>query len=79
MKLPLNETTTFKAGDLPAGVDIFTVRQLAKIFRTSSQHWINQIECGQLAAVDLRTPGTTKSMLRIPRAALVKLLDKQAT
>ena len=65
-----------RACDLPASGDIFTVRQLARIFGTSHQHWINQIECGKLHAVDLRSPGTTKSMYRIPRAALVDFLEK---
>ena len=79
MTLSQPKTTSFHACDLPDGVEIFTVRQLARIFGTSPQHWINQIECGQLPAVDLRSPGATKSMLRIPRSALVSLLEKQAT
>lgn len=61
---------------LPAGIESFTVRKMAALFGTSHQHWINQIECGKLRAVDLRSPGAMKSMYRIPRASLIDYLDK---
>ena len=63
---------------LPPGVEMFTIPQLSKIFAASQVYWTGQIECGQLFAVDLRSPGTTKSMLRVPRAALVAFLEKRA-
>lgn len=65
------------AFNLPAGVEVFTVPQLSKLFAASDGYWLGQIECGQLFAVDLRSHGTTKSMLRIPRAALVAFLEKR--
>lgn len=64
---------------LPSGMESFTVRFLASWFRTSSQHWIKLVENGHLKAVDLRTPGSSKSMIRIPRAELEAFLkSKQA-
>jgi hypothetical protein len=65
--------------NLPPGVQMFTISQLAKIFSSSDQHWIAQVESGQLFALDLRSPGATKAMLRIPRPALVAFLEKRAT
>ncbi len=62
---------------LPPGVGVFTIPQLDEIFQTSNQHWLNMIESGELFAWDLRMPGTTKSMMRIPRSALVKFLEKR--
>jgi hypothetical protein len=63
------------SNNLPAGMETFTVRFLSAWFRTSAQHWINLVEQGTLKAVDLRSPGTSKSMLRIPRAALITYLN----
>ena len=60
---------------LPAGMESFNVRWLARWFGTSHQHWINLIECGAIKAVDLRSPGTSKSMLRVPRSALITYLN----
>ena len=60
---------------LPAGMESFPVRWLARWFDTSTQHWINLVDSGALRAVDLRSPGTSKSMLRIPRAALISYLN----
>lgn len=62
---------------LPAGMESFTVRWLARWFGTSHQHWINLIEAGALRATDLRSPGTGKSMLRVPRAVLIGFLNKK--
>jgi hypothetical protein len=74
--MPANTSQDYS---LPKGAEMFTVRQLAKICGTSHQHWINLIESGTIPAVDLRSPGKTKSMLRVPRAALISFLDKQGT
>ena len=60
---------------LPAGMESFTLTWLSVWFRTSIQHWINLIECGAIKAVDLRSPGTSKSMLRVPRSALITYLN----
>lgn len=62
---------------LPAGMETFTVRWLAMWFKCSPQHWINLIEQGTLRAVDLASPGTSKSMRRIPRAALIAYLNSK--
>jgi len=56
-------------------MESFNVRWLAVWFGTSPAHWINLIECGAIKAVDLRSPGTSKSMLRVPRAALITYLN----
>ena len=60
---------------LPAGMESFNVRWLARWFGTSHQHWINLIECGAIRATDLRSPGTSKSMHRVPRATLITYLN----
>jgi len=64
---------------LPAGMETFTIRFLSLWFRSSKQHWINLIESGHIAAVDLSTPGKSKSMMRVPRASLVKFLNDKKT
>jgi hypothetical protein len=64
---------------LPAGREAFSVGFLAKWFNTSVNHWINQIERGALPAVNCASPGTTKSMWRISRQALVAYLRKNHT
>lgn len=61
--------------NLPAGMESFSVRFLAAWFHTSHQHWINLIEQGSIRAADLRSPGASKSMLRIPRAELTRYLN----
>ena len=63
---------------LPDGVEIFTIPQLVKIFSASDVYWTGMIECGQLNAVDLRSPGATKAMFRVPRTALEAFLEKRA-
>lgn len=60
--------------NLPSGMESFTVRFLSLWFHTCPQHWFNLIESGALKAVDLRSPGASKSMLRIPRAELIAFL-----
>jgi hypothetical protein len=78
MPLPIPATTTDPACNLPSGVEMFTIPMLDKTFSTSGDHWMRFIECGQLFAVDLRSLGATKAMIRIPRAALVAFLEKRA-
>jgi hypothetical protein len=64
--------------NLPAGMETFTVRFLAAWFGTSDQHWLNLIDSGDLQAVDLaRVP--SRSMMRVPRAALVAYLNGRKT
>jgi len=62
---------------LPSGMESFTVRFLAGWFRTSPQHWINLVDNGELLATDLRGPLASKSMIRIPRAELVRFLNSR--
>lgn len=61
---------------LPAGMESFNVRWLARWFGTSHQHWINLVERGALRATDLRSPGASKAMMRIPRAELISYLNR---
>lgn len=60
---------------LPAGMESFSVPWLALWFKTSMQHWINLIDSGALKATDLRSPGATKTMYRVPRAELIAFLN----
>jgi hypothetical protein len=77
MKKPLPPDPEFDfANNLPAGMETFSVRWLGTWFKTSAQHWINLVESGAITAVDLRSPGTSKSLMRIPRAALIAYLNK---
>lgn len=62
---------------LPGGMESFSVRFLAGWFRTSHRHWINLVESGEIKAADLRGNGASKSMIRIPRAELVRFLNKR--
>jgi hypothetical protein len=62
---------------LPPDMEIFTIPFLMRWFNTGPQHWINLVDSGELLAVDLRSPGTKKHMLRIPRAELISYLRKK--
>lgn len=62
---------------LPSGIESFSVRFLAGWFRTSHRHWINLVESGEIKAADLRGPAASKSMIRIPRAELVRFLNER--
>lgn len=53
----------------------YCIRELASIFSTSQQHWINLIERGHLRAINLSTPGAKKSMLRVEREELLRFLE----
>ena len=78
MNKPVQSPPQPRECDLPPGVEMFTIPQLSKIFSASHLYWTGMVECGQLFAVDLRSPGTSKAMLRVPRAALVAFLEKRA-
>ena len=64
---------------LPAGRESFSVSWLANFFDYSRQHWINLIDEGHLHAVNLATPGTTKSSYRVARTELVRYLRTRHT
>jgi hypothetical protein len=74
------EHSEFDFGDhLPAGVESFALHWIASRFGGTIQHWFNLARNGVFGRgiVDLRTPGSSKSMLRIPRPALVKFLNSR--
>ena len=58
-------------------MESFTVRFLAGWFHTSQQHWINLAESGALKALDLGSPSASKSMMRFPRAELIRFLNSR--
>jgi hypothetical protein len=64
---------------LPAGMETFSVRFLATWFKCTPQHWINLVEQGAIAAIDLRSPGASKSMLRITRSEVVRYIHSKKT
>ena len=60
---------------LPAG-ESFPVHILARVLRVTRNHVVNLIDCGELkCAVDLRSPGASRSTIRVPRAAVVEFLE----
>ena len=64
---------------LPTGREFFSLREVAEMWSCHGTHVMRLIECGALAAaVDLRLPGTSKAMVRIPRATLIEFLEKRA-
>lgn len=68
----------FDFGDhLPAGVESFALHWIAARFGGSVQHWFNLVQKGAFGkgVVDLRTPGSSKAMVRIPRPKLVAFLN----
>lgn len=70
----------FDFGDhLPAGVESFALHWIAGRFGGTIQHWFNLARSGVFGKgiVDLRVPGSSKSMLRVPRAGLVKFLNSR--
>jgi hypothetical protein len=74
------EHAEFDFGDhLPAGVDSFALHWIAGRFGGTVRHWFNLAEKGVFGTgiVDLRSPGSSKAMLRIPRASLVKFLNSR--
>ena len=71
------QTKTFQACDLPAGVEMFDIPMLNKIFSTSGGHWLALVECGEIGSVKLRSPDASKAVIRVPRASLVAFLEKR--
>lgn len=75
---PAQPELDFEFG-LPAGREVFSVTFLARHFCYARQHWINLIDRGHIPAVNLATPGVTKSSYRISRADLVHFLRTRHT
>ena len=65
--------------DLPSGVESFSLHWIANRFGGSVQHWFNLAvnDAFGKGIVDLRTPGSSKAMLRIPRQSLVAFLNSR--
>ena len=64
---------------LPSGREFFCLSEVAEMWSCHGIHVTRLIESGALAAaVDLRLPGTSKAMLRIPRASLIGFMEKRA-
>jgi len=59
---------------LPAG-DSFPVHVLARYWHVTRPHIINLIESGEIkCAIDIRSPGASRSTIRIPRWAVEEFL-----
>jgi hypothetical protein len=62
---------------LPAG-ESFPVHLLARVLHVTRNHVINLIDAGELkCAVDLRSPGASRSLIRVPRTAVVEFLESR--
>ena len=62
---------------LPPG-ESFPVHVLARVLQVHRDHVINLIDNGELkCAVDLRSPGASRSLIRVPRAAVVEFLQSR--
>ena len=60
---------------LPPG-ESFPVHVLARALHVTRNHVVNLIDCGELkCAVDLRSPGASRSTIRVPRVAVVEFLE----
>lgn len=58
--------------------EFFPVWQLAKSWNCSREHVANLVESGELpVGLDLRTKGSSKSMIRVPRRAVVEFLNRR--
>lgn len=64
---------------LPKGVESFSLHWLSRHFGGTATHWFRLAEKGAFGTgiVDLRTPGSSKAMLRVPRAPLVEFLNSR--
>jgi hypothetical protein len=71
-----NASSTACADLLPAGESI-AIWQLARHWHCHREHIIRLVESGAIRAFDLRGAGSSRSTLRIPRAALVEFLEKR--
>lgn len=61
---------------LPPGESI-AVHVLARFWGVHPTHVSNLIEAGEIQAVDLRGPKSSRSTLRVPRGSLVEFLAKR--
>jgi hypothetical protein len=58
--------------------DFFPVWWLAKSWHGSDEHVLRLIEKGELpVGVDLRSPGASRSMIRIPRKSVIEFLNRR--
>ena len=68
-------------GHLPAGRQMFTIKELADYWQLTPQHIINLVNegrfnHGQAGPVDFSgTPGRTRATTRIPRACVLAFLQ----
>jgi len=62
---------------LPPG-DSFPVYVLARCFHVHRQHVLNLIDAGELkCAIDFRSPGSSRSTIRVPRWAVEEFLKSR--
>jgi hypothetical protein len=62
---------------LPPG-NSFPVHLLASALHVSRNHLIKLIDTGEIkCAVDLRSPGSSCSTIRVPRAAVLEFLESR--
>lgn len=62
---------------LPEG-ESFPVYLLARTLHVTRNHVINLIDTGELkCAVDLRGPGSSRSTIRVSRAAVIEFLESR--
>jgi Helix-turn-helix domain len=62
---------------LPPG-ESFPVHLLARVLHIHRTHLINLIDAGEIqCAVDLRGHGSSRSTIRVPRAAVIEFLEKR--
>jgi hypothetical protein len=62
--------------ELPPG-DAFAVWQLAKVLGCNRSHVSALVESGEVDAFHLRGKGANRSIIRVPRAALIEFLEKR--
>jgi hypothetical protein len=62
---------------LPEG-DSFPVHVLARILHVDRDHIVHLIDTGEIkCAVDLRSPGASRSTIRVSRVAIVEFLESR--
>jgi len=62
---------------LPAG-ESFPVHLLARVLHVDRKHVIGLIDSGEIkCAFDMRSPGVSRSLIRVPRAAVVEFLESR--
>lgn len=78
MRIPKEHPEFDFEHDLPAGKEFFSVPFLARLWGCSNEHVIGLIESGEIAiAADLRGTGSTKTMWRVTRRAVVDFLNRR--